>query len=123
VRSLGEVWIVAEGQGEMPEGCPGTTMMMLGYDPRKGRYDGTFIASMMNHLWLYDGALDSTEKALILDSEGPDMSAEGKMSKFRDVIEFETDDHRTLTSHMLGDDRLARSSCGSRRSNTGQAVR
>ena len=33
VRSLGELWIQCEGQGEMP-GCGGaTTLMTLGYDP------------------------------------------------------------------------------------------
>jgi uncharacterized protein DUF1579 len=27
-----------------------------------------------------------------------------KLVKYRDVIEFKSDDHRVLTSHMLGDD-------------------
>jgi uncharacterized protein DUF1579 len=53
---------------------------------------------------VYDGALDAEGKTLTLDSEGPDMSVEGKMAKYRDVIEIKSDDHRTLTSHMLGAD-------------------
>jgi hypothetical protein len=32
VRALGDLWIVAEGQGEMPGGGPATTLMTLGYD-------------------------------------------------------------------------------------------
>jgi hypothetical protein len=104
VRSLGALWILAEGQGEMPGGGTGTTMMMLGYDPQKQRYVGTWIGSMMTYLWVYDGELDVTEKVLTLTAEGPDMVADGKIAKYKDVIEFTSDDHRVLTSHMLGDD-------------------
>jgi Protein of unknown function (DUF1579) len=103
-RSLGGLWVLLEGTGEMPDGGTGSTVMTLGYDPTKGRYVGTFIASMMTHLWLYDGALEAGERALALDAEGPSMAAEGKMAKYKDVIEFKSDDHRVLTSHMLADD-------------------
>ncbi len=34
VRSLGGIWIVAEGEGDMPDGCSGKTMMTLGFDPQ-----------------------------------------------------------------------------------------
>jgi hypothetical protein len=104
VRSLGGFWILAEGRGQMPDGTAATTMMTLGYDPQKQRYVGTFIASMMTHLWRYDGALDGSERVLTLDTEGPSMAAPGKMARYRDVIEVESDDHRVLTSHMQGDD-------------------
>lgn len=104
VRSLGGLWILAEWQGEMPGGGTATTVLTLGYDPQKKRYVGTWIGSMMTHLWLYDGALDADGRMLTLDTEGPDMAAQGKMTKYRDVIEFKSDDHRVLTSHMLGDD-------------------
>jgi hypothetical protein len=104
VRSLDGLWFLAEGQGQMPGGGAATTMMTLGYDPQKKRYVGTWIESMMTHLWVYDGELDAAERVLTLDSEGPSMAAEGKMAKYKDVIEFKSDDHRVLTSHMLGDD-------------------
>lgn len=104
VRSLDGVWILAEGHGSMPDNCPATTIMTLGYDPSKGRFTGTFIGGMMTHLWIYDGVLDAGERILTLDTEGPDMSAGGKMARFQDVIEFVSDDHRTLTSRMLGSD-------------------
>ena len=41
---------------------------------------------------------------LTLEAEGPAWPATGKMAKYRDVIELKSDDHRVLTSHMLGDD-------------------
>src|SRR5262245_54737681 len=104
IRSLGGLWTLAEGQGEMPGGEQATTLMTLGYDPQKKRFVGTFIASMMTHLWLYEGDLDPAERVLTLETEGPSMAGDGKMAKYRDVIELKSEDHRVLTSHALGDD-------------------
>ena len=50
VRSLGGLWILAEGRGEMC-GADATTIMTLEYDPQKQRYVGTWIGSMMSYLW------------------------------------------------------------------------
>lgn len=104
VRSLGGLWTIAEGQGEM-EGCgPMTSVMTLGFDPARGRFIGTFVASMMTHLWLYDGTLDSSGKVLTLDAEGPSMSGDGKMARYQDVIEVVSADHKVMRSRMLGED-------------------
>lgn len=100
VRSLGGLWIMAEGRGDMPGCGPSTSMMTLGYNPQKGRFVGTFIASMMTHMWIYDGELDTTKTVLTLNTEGPNMATPGKMANFRDVIEIKSDDHRTLSSYM-----------------------
>jgi uncharacterized protein DUF1579 len=59
---------------------------------------------MMTHLWVYEGELDADERVLTLNAEGPSMASEGKMTQYKDVIEFKSDDHRVLTSHMLRDD-------------------
>jgi hypothetical protein len=104
VRSLGGLWILAEGQGEMPGCGAATTVLTLGYDPQKQRYVGTWIGSMMTHLWVYDGAPDEAGRVLTLNAEGPHMTDAGKMAQYKDVIEFKSDDHRVLTSSMLGDD-------------------
>lgn len=104
VRSLGGLWTLGEGKGEMPGGGPVTSIMTLGYDPQKKRFVGTFIASVMTHMWVYDGALDASGKILTLDTEGPNFMAGGKMGKFQDIIEFKNDDHRLLRSRMLGED-------------------
>lgn len=103
VRSLGDLWILAEGQGEMPGCGEANTLMTLGYDPQKQRYVGTWIGSMMTYLWSYDGELDATERMLTLNSDGPAMTGEG-LAKYRDVIEFKSDDHRVMTSYVLSDD-------------------
>ncbi|MGH8728980.1 MAG: DUF1579 domain-containing protein, partial [Burkholderiales bacterium] len=73
VRSLGGLWILAEGRGEMPGGGAATMLITLGYDPQRKRYVGTWIGSMMTYLWVYDGGLDAAGKVLTLNAEGPDM--------------------------------------------------
>jgi len=104
VRSLGDIWVLAEGRGEMPGGGPATTLMTLGYDPQKKRFVGTWIGSMMTHMWLYDGELDAAERVLTLNSEGPSMAGDGKMARYQDVIEFKSADHRVLTARVQGTD-------------------
>jgi hypothetical protein len=104
VRSLGGLWVLCEGKVEMPGDGNATTLMTLGYDPVRKRYVGTFIGSMMSHLWIYDGSLDPTRKVLNLDAEGPSFTDEAKIAKYIDAIEFKSDDHRMLTSRTLGDD-------------------
>jgi hypothetical protein len=105
VRSLGGLWVVAEGQGEMPGGGTATTIMTLGYDPQRQRYLGTWVGSMMTHLWVYDGALDASGTVLTLDTAGPSFPGSGKeLAKYQDVIELRSDDHRVHTSRVLGDD-------------------
>ncbi len=104
VRSLGGFWIVAEGQGSMPGGEVGTTMMTVGYDPQKQRYVGTYIGSMMNYLWVYDGELDADARVLTLAADGPAFDGSDNMAKYRDVTEFKSDDHRVFTSSVQGAD-------------------
>jgi hypothetical protein len=104
VRTLGGLWVLCEGRNEMP-GATATTLMTLGFDPQKKRFVGTFIGSMMTYLWIYDdGELDSSGKVLTLNAEGPSFAGDGKMVMYKDVIEFKSDDHRTLTSSTPGPD-------------------
>lgn len=106
MRSLGGVWILCEGRFEMPGIGPGITLMTLGYDPAKKRFVGTFVGSMMTHLWIYDGSLNGN--VLTLDADGPGFTPEGKLTgktaRYQDVIEITSDGQRTLTSFMLNDD-------------------
>lgn len=45
VRSLGGLWAICEGRGEMPAGSgPSNSIMTLGYDPQKGCFVGSFVA-------------------------------------------------------------------------------
>ena len=101
VRSLGGIWVICDGKGEMPGGGTGLTIMTLGFDAAKKRFVGTFIGSMMTNQWVYDGALDSTGTKLALDSEGPSFAGDGTLAKYTDTIEFTDANHRVLTARVL----------------------
>jgi Protein of unknown function (DUF1579) len=104
VRSIGGLWTMGEGTGEGPDGGQMKSIMTLGYDLQTKRFVGTFIASMMTHLWIYNGTLDAAGKVLTLDTEGPDFSGGPNMVKYQDIIEFASDDHRILKSQLVGPD-------------------
>jgi hypothetical protein len=65
---------------------------------------GTFIASMMTSLWVYDGELDAAEKVLTLNADGPSFTDPTRTAKYQDMIEIVSDDHHILSSQVLGDD-------------------
>ena len=105
VRALGELWTIGEMLGEMPgDGGNSRSIMTLGFDPQTKQFVGTFIASVMTHLWPYRGTLDADERILTLDSEGPSFAGDGSMAKYQDLLEFIDNDNRILSSQVLGPD-------------------
>ena len=102
VRSLGELWVVAEGRAEFA-GQPFQSMMTLGYDPESKAFVGTWVASMQAHLWTYEGRYDEATDALTLEAEGP-TGTPGETARYRDRIQWEGPDKRTLVSSMLLED-------------------
>ena len=107
VRSLGGLWIVAEGQGGMPDGGSAETILTLGFDPNQGTFVGTFVASMMAFLWRYEnGELDEAKRSLTLHTTGPSMDpkAKGVLVPYRDVLEIHGDAERVLGSEARGED-------------------
>ncbi|MGE7368497.1 DUF1579 domain-containing protein [Neorhizobium sp. NPDC001467] len=98
VRSLSGIWVIAEGKGDMPGGeGPATTLLTLGFDAAKGRYVGTWLGSMMDNLWVYDGEVEPDGKTLSLYTTGPSMSGEGD-ADYREQITLLSDSHRIFTS-------------------------
>ena len=96
VRPLGEVWVLAEGTHQVEGGQPHRSLMTLGFDSAQKRFVGTWLGSMMTHLWVYDGQLSEDGSTLNLDCMGPSMDGSGKLVPYRDVIELKNDDERIL---------------------------
>src|SRR5690606_8060253 len=99
---LGPFWLVATGKSEAM-GHPYEHVLTLGYDAQASKYVGTWVDSMSGYLWKYEGKVDASGKILTLESEGPCPMTKGRLSKFREVTEFKSDDHRVFTSSILGD--------------------
>ena len=105
VRALGTFRTVAENRCPAHDGSPEmVSIITLGRDAARGRFIGTFVSSCMAHLWPYDGALDETGRKLSLDSQGPSLSGGEGIDKYRDVIEIESPDRRTLRALVLEPD-------------------
>lgn len=102
-RMLGGFWTIVEMQGDM-QGTQVNAVMTVGYNVEKKTYIGTWVDSMQDHMWKYEGAVDDTGRKLVLEAEGPDFTQPGKTTKFRDAWEFKSADHIELTSAMLGPD-------------------
>lgn len=103
VRALGELWIVGEGTGCMPDGGAGHMRLTLGYDPAQQAFVGSWVGSMMTHMWVYKGQLDAAKKVLTLDTEGPSMTGDNKTVRYQDVITLVDANTRTLHSQTLDD--------------------
>ena len=97
VRPLGGFWVVGEGEGEMPGGTPGRFVMSLGYETGPGRFRGSWIGTMMEAMFVYDGALSEDGRSLVLDSEGPAMSGAGRAS-YRDTVTLTDAGERLVVS-------------------------
>lgn len=97
---LGSFWVVNNMRGEVM-GTPMHGIQTIGYDTTKKKYVGTWVDSMMNHLWRYEGSYDPDSKKLTLEADGPNFMAGGKTTKFRDAYEFAAPDRIIATSSML----------------------
>lgn len=102
-KMLGGIWVVNEMKMEA-FGSPMTALQTIGYDPEKKKYVGTWVDSMMNHMWHYEGTLDESGKKLTLEAEGPDFSEPGKKAMFRDAYEFKSADEIIATSSIQAAD-------------------
>ena len=103
-HSVGGLWVVSEGTMPGPDGSDFATKMTLGYDPAQKRYVGTFIASCMTKLWVYNGVYDAAAKKIILDTEGPRFDGQPGEMPYQDMLEFVSDDHYILSSQAQGED-------------------
>jgi hypothetical protein len=103
VRSIGGFWVMAENQGDFM-GAPFTGILTLGYDTEKGRYIGTWIDSMTDRLWTYEGSVDASGKKLTLECDGPCPMRPGETVTFRESIEIKSKDHKVFTSAIQNDD-------------------
>lgn len=108
VRMFGDNWLIAEGVGEMP--CPesetsvGYTCLTLGYSPEKQAIIGTWIGSMMNHMWIYEGSLDPEKGLVVLNTTGPKCDGSSGNANYRESVQLVSSEERLFFSAVQTDD-------------------
>ncbi len=103
VRSLGGLWVLAEGNASM-DGGQFQSVMTVGYDPAKQSFVGSWIDTTTPVLWSYRGSLDGARKTLTLEAEGPDFHDPAKRANYRDQIELIDADHKRMVSSVQNPD-------------------
>ena len=105
VRLLGGFWAVAEVKASMMD-MPFTGIQTLGFDTQKKKYVASWVDSMTDYLWRYEGSVDESGKILTLETTGPCPMQGGKMTRFQDVIEIKDKDHRVFKSFVDFDGKM-----------------
>jgi hypothetical protein len=100
--ALGGLWVVSEWVQPGMDGTPMTSRMTLGYDPARGKFVGSFVASCMTHHWVYEGVLEGD--VLTLDAEGPSFTDPNAKALYQDIWEFTADGRRLLKSQFRNAD-------------------
>lgn len=98
-RMLGDLWVISELDCDM-SGTRMNAVQTIGFNEDKGKYVGTWVDSVMNLMWIYEGFVEDNGAKLILEAEGPDFST-GKTTKFRDAYVFKSADLIESTSSMM----------------------
>lgn len=93
----GAFWVTSVFKGEM-FGQPFEGRWTTGYSPLKKKYVGTWIDSMMPHLFTSEGTADEAGKVITFIADGID-PATGKEVKERWVIELQGADKHTMTMY------------------------
>jgi len=99
VKSLNGLFSYHHGTGTAPGGVPFEIFVALGYDVTFKEYRACYVMNMSSHIWNYKGQLSNGGKTLTLDCVGPSMTSDGT-ANYRDIIELEDNNHRTLTSYL-----------------------
>ena len=79
------------------------SVLTLGYDSAKQKFVGTWVDSMLNHMWHYEGTLDDSGKVLTLMTEGPSFTDPNQTAKYKEVLELKDKDHKVFSSHVQVD--------------------
>lgn len=103
VEAFGDLWVVGEMQGTLPDGGAMRGRISLGYDPDKGKFVGTWIGTPMASMFVYEGELDDDERELTLNCTGPSMLDPSRTAHYRDIITLNEDGTRSMRSRFRDD--------------------
>ena len=102
-RMIGDFWLVNEIVST-GGGMKVTAIQTIGYDEKKKKFVGTWIDSMVNHQWQYEGTLNAAGTTLTMEAEGPNFMTGKGTAVFRDIYEFKSKGHIFARSLVKSDD-------------------
>jgi hypothetical protein len=98
---LGGLWLVGDFKGDF-QGQKFTGKGLDTYDPVKKKYISVWFDSMSTSPMTMEGTFDKDKEILTLTGEGPGM--DGKMTKYKGVLEHKDDDTMIYTMSSPGKD-------------------
>jgi len=98
---LGDFWLFFVYNSQM-NGKPFVGHGMIGYDPARKKYIGSWVDSMSPYMASFEGTADREKKTLTLNVSGTDPNTL-KACKGKLVFEFQDADHRDLKSYRIDD--------------------
>jgi hypothetical protein len=105
VTSVGGFWMTFDIRvPNMMMNLPWHGHGMLGYDPEKKKYVGTFINSFSAFMNMGEGTMDAAGKTLTMTWEGKSEHHGGKTEKMREVFEKIDKDNAKMTMYGPGPD-------------------
>ena len=101
---VGGFWMVFDIKvPAMVMGMPWHGHGIMGFDPAKKKYVGSFVHNMTPYLSTGEGTMDAAGKVLTMTWEGMD-DRTGKVGKMREVFERKDKDHSVMTMYGPGPD-------------------
>lgn len=101
-KRLGKFWVISKGMGKMGD-MEMQRVFTIGFDTHKNKFVATWVDSMGDTLWTYEGTLSDDGNVLTLNTEGY-CPMHKKVMTFKEVIEFKSADEKVFTSYVKGED-------------------
>jgi hypothetical protein len=101
-KMMGGIWLVSSYKGEF-SGAPFEGHGQTGFDPKKGKYIGTWVDTMGTTITMMEGTYDEPTKTLTMFSDEVDPSTD-KPIKAKYVTQSKDDDTRVFTLSMKPSD-------------------
>jgi hypothetical protein len=83
------------------EGSVSHSVTTLGYSEESRRFMGSVAGTAVPALFVYDGSLDETGTAILLETTGPAMTPGNITDRYRDVIQVHSPDARDTIMQLL----------------------
>jgi hypothetical protein len=101
VLGPGGLWLISDFKSEMM-GAPFQGHGVMGWDPAKKKYVGTWVDSMSTGISVTESTYDPAAKTATGMIEGP--GPDGKPMQMKAVTQYQDDDTRVFTMYMKGPD-------------------